>query len=29
LDTTAQRAYIVSEMEFTGGAITGQNYFSH
>ena len=29
LDTTAQWANIVSEMEFTGGAITSQNYFSH
>ena len=29
LDTTTQGAYIVSEMEFSGGTITGQNYFSH
>ena len=29
LDTTAQRADVVSEMEFSGGAVTGEYYFSH
>ena len=29
LDTAAQRADVVSEMEFSGGAVTGEYYFSH
>ena len=29
LDTTAQRADVVSQVKFSGGAVTGQNNFSH